>query len=175
MNTSLRPNPALILRAPRPADCLDIKAIHAEGLATGHACFRDRPIEWGEFEDSFAVALVAQVAGSVVGWAGVSAASPRPVLAGVGEVSVFVAAACARRGIGRTLLGDVIRMSEAAGWWTLAANVFPENARGLRLLARCGFEALGTRRRLGLMAYGPMARQWRDVVMLERRSATAGR
>ncbi|MEM7644210.1 MAG: N-acetyltransferase family protein [Pseudomonadota bacterium] len=165
---------ALTLRPPRPGDGMEITAIHAEGLATGHASFRDAPYGWPEFEDSHALALVAESGGVLAGWSGLSATSGRSVYAGVGEVSTYVAAAFLGRGVGRALLDRLVADSEAAGWWTLVAQIFPENPASLALHRRAGFRVLGTRAGLGRMTYGPMARQWRDVVMLERRSGVAG-
>ncbi|PWJ20387.1 GNAT family N-acetyltransferase [Jannaschia seohaensis] len=164
----------MILRAPRPADGPEITAIHAEGLATGHASFRDRPMGWEEFEAGFALALLAEIDGAVAGFAGVAPTSSRAVYSGVGEVSVYVAARSLGRGVGRALLSRLVAESEAAGWWTLVAQIFPQNPASLALHRACGFEALGTRRGLGRMSYGPMAGRWRDVVMLERRSAVVG-
>lgn len=164
----------MILRAPRPRDGQEIAAIHAEGLATGHASFRSEPMGWDGFDAGFDLGLVAEIDGAVVGWAGLATTSRREVYAGVGEVSTYVSARMAGRGVGRALLGRLVRDSEAAGFWTLVAQIFPENEASLALHRRCGFRHVGLRRRLGRMAHGPRAGQWRDVVMLERRSAVAG-
>jgi len=42
------------------------------------------------------------------------------------------------------------------------------------LHAEFGFRLLGRRERVALMSYGPWAGQWRDTVLLERRSSTVG-
>ena len=173
------------LRPPVPADAPAITAIDAEGLQTGHATFRAEPHDWASFQRSFGtergVALVAEACeeGSnvpfLLGWAGVAPTSPRAVYAGVGEVSVYVAAAARGRGVGHRLLEGLVTASEAAGYWTLVAQVFPENEASIALHAAHGFRTLGTRERLGRMGYGPLEGRWRDVVMLERRSTVVGR
>ncbi|MEL6587966.1 MAG: GNAT family N-acetyltransferase, partial [Pseudomonadota bacterium] len=99
------------IRPPRPTDGMEIAAIHAEGLATGHASFRDDPMDWDAFADSFAQALIAEDGGMVLGFAGVSATSARPVYAGVGEVSTYVSLRAQRRGVGRALLSALIAES----------------------------------------------------------------
>ncbi|SDY94512.1 phosphinothricin acetyltransferase [Jannaschia faecimaris] len=162
------------LRPPRLTDGMEITAVHAEGLATGHASFRAEPITWVEFDDAYSIALVAEDHGAVMGWAALSATSPRDTYAGVGEVSTYVGAQAARRGVGRALLSRLVTDSETQGWWTLVAQIFPENPGSLALHRACGFEVLGTRTRLGRMTHGPLAGQWRDVVMMERRSRRAG-
>jgi L-amino acid N-acyltransferase YncA len=67
--------------------------------------------------------------------------------------------------VGRALLGELVRSSEAAGIWTLQAGVFPENEASLGLHRACGFRIVGLR-----TAIGKHRGVWRDVVLLERRS-----
>jgi L-amino acid N-acyltransferase YncA len=101
----------------------------------------------------------------VEGWAALSAVSPRPVYAGVAEVSVYVAEQARGRGVGRALLAELIRLSEQAGFWTLQAGIFPENVASIALHESQGFRLVGIRERLG-----QMNGRWRDVCLLERRS-----
>jgi L-amino acid N-acyltransferase YncA len=106
----------------------------------------------------------------VLGWAALSPASARPVYRGVGEVSIYVDPALRRRGVGSTLLGALIEASERAGFWTLHAGIFPENAASIALHERFGFALVGVRRRIGQMPDG----RWRDVWLYERRSLLVG-
>jgi phosphinothricin acetyltransferase len=71
--------------------------------------------------------------------------------------------------VGAALLGELVRASESAGVWTLQAGIFPENAASLKLHERCGFRVVGRRERIGRRDG-----RWRDVVLMERRSATVG-
>jgi len=102
----------------------------------------------------------------VVGWAAVSGVSDRCAYGGVVEASVYVAESARRQGAGRLLLERLIASSETAGVWTIQAGVFPENEASLRLLERVGFVVVGRRTRLG-----KLNGIWRDVLLLERRSA----
>jgi L-amino acid N-acyltransferase YncA len=106
----------------------------------------------------------------VLGWAALGPTSTRPCYRGVGEVSVYVDPANARRGIGRALLGALIDASERDGFWTLKAGIFPENVGSIALHERLGFQLVGVSRRIGQMPDG----RWRDVVLFERRSAVVG-
>jgi phosphinothricin acetyltransferase len=101
--------------------------------------------------------------------------SDRCVYAGVVEHSVYMDPAAQGKGIGRHLLDGLADSTESAGIWTIQSGIFPENTRSLRLHRLSGFEVVGTRRRLGRMTYGPLAGRWRDVIMIERRSAVTGR
>ena len=71
------------------------------------------------------------------------------------------------RGVGRALLERLVADSEAGGIWTLQAGIFPENLASVALHRRCGFRVVGQRERLGRL-HG----EWRDVLLLERRSAS---
>lgn len=94
--------------------------------------------------------------------------------AGVVEHSVYVDPAAQGRGVGRRLLEALVDSTEAEGIWTIQGGVFPENTASLVLHESAGFRVVGTRLRVGRMSSGPLAGQWRDVVLLERRSAVTG-
>ncbi len=168
----------LTVRVPEPTDGRAISRIDAEGLATGHASFRDKPHDWDSFSASYltgrGLALVAEDDNGIAAWVGVSPTSARHVYRGVGEVSIYVSADRKGRGIGHHLLAALIQTTEQKGYWTLVAQIFPENEASLKLHAACGFQTLGTRKKLGQMSYGPHEGKWRDVILLERRSKIVG-
>jgi L-amino acid N-acyltransferase YncA len=155
-----------------------VRDIYATGIATGHATFETEPPSWAAFDVSKLPAhrLVAlDSSGTVLGWAAASAVSDRCVYAGVVEHSVYVDSSAQGRGIGRVLLAGLATSTEAAGIWTMQAGIFPENTASLRLHEKAAFRIVGTRQRVGKMTYGPLAGQWRDVIMIERRSTITGR
>ena len=154
-----------------------VEGIYAAGIATGHATFEAAPPDWPAFDaaklsDQRLVAVTPT--GQVLGWAAASSVSDRCVYAGVVEHSVYVTPAAQGGGVGRLLLQALIDSAETVGIWTIQAGIFPENAASLRLHEAVGFKVVGIRRRLGKMAHGPLAGQWRDVIMVERRSRTVG-
>lgn len=147
------------------------REIYAQGIATGNATFEAQVPDWALWDARHLPAprLVAYAGEELVGWAALSPYSARPVYRGVAEVSVYVATAARGRGLGRALLQELVARSEAAGIWTLQAGIFAENAASLALHQACGFRLVGRRERLGQM-HGI----WRDVILLERRSAIVG-
>ena len=159
------------IRPMAPPDWPGVRAVYLEGIATGNATFETEAPQWDRWDAAHSAAcrLVAENAGAVLGFAALSPVSARRVYAGVAEISVYVAEQARGSGIGGALLSELVRASEAAGLWTLQAGIFPENHASLRLHQKCGFRVLGVRERVGCMAG-----RWRDVVLLERRSATAG-
>jgi phosphinothricin acetyltransferase len=88
---------------------------------------------------------------------------------------VYVAAAARGQGIGSQLLQELIRVTEAQGIWTIQSSIFPENEASMVLHIRNGFRVVGRREQIARMEYGPYAGQWRDTVLIERRSAIVGR
>lgn len=146
--------------------------IYQEGLDTGNASFETDAPSWSSFDAAHLTKhrfVVVDDTGDVVAWSALSPVSSRCVYAGVAESSVY-AAACGRgRGAGRQALAAVIESSERDGIWTLQAGIFPENTPSLRLHELMGFRVVGIRERVG-RHHG----QWRDVILLERRSKVAG-
>nr|WP_319483111.1 GNAT family N-acetyltransferase [uncultured Cohaesibacter sp.] len=165
-------------RAPREGDVTALSAIDAAGLATGHASFRSDPYDWQKFARTYledkGFALVAEVDGQLAGWAGVAMVSDRCVYRGVGEVSIYIAPAGKGQGVGRATLEALIRLSEERGYWSLIAQIFPENEASLALHRACGFRTVGTREKVGRMSFGPLKDTWRDTLMMERRSRIVG-
>ncbi|MNU08178.1 hypothetical protein D3C72_2541010 [compost metagenome] len=62
-------------------------------------------------------------------------------------------------------MNELIDLSEKNGFWTLQAGIFPENTSSLKLHKNIGFREVGKREKLG-----KLNGQWRDVLLLERRS-----
>lgn len=128
-------------------DWPQVRAVHAEGIATGHATFEAAPPPtWDAFDAGKTPEhrLIARDgAGALLGWAATSPVSARPVYAGVLEHSVYVAAAARGRGVGALLLSELIASTEDSGAWTLQASIFTENTASLALHERAGFRRVG--------------------------------
>ena len=155
-----------------------VLAIYEQGIQTSQATFESAPpASWEDWCASKLneCSLVACREGQVVGWAAISPFSKRRCYAGVAEVSLYVGQDWRGRGIGDALFVALIERSEAEGIWTLQAKIFAENEASLHLHAKHGFRRVGVREKLAQMAYGPLEGQWRDVVLMERRSKVVGR
>jgi L-amino acid N-acyltransferase YncA len=151
------------------ADWPSVCAIYLEGIATKLATFETSAPTWEKWDSnhlSFArLAAIAENEGRLAGWAALSPVSNRSVYSGVAEVSVYVAREFQGMGVGRALLERLIVQSEQNGIWTLQASVFPENESSLELHGSCGFREVGIREKIG-----KLNGNWRDTVLLERRS-----
>lgn len=67
------------------------------------------------------------------------------------------------------MLGRLVAVSEADGYWTLQGQVMADNAASRALLSNAGFREVGRRER-----YGHIDGVWCDVILMERRSTRAG-
>ena len=145
--------------------------VYAEGIATGNATFETEVPTWEAWDSSHLSEhrLVALCDDEVVGWAALSPVSDRCVYGGVVEHSVYVAEAARGQGVGQRLLEQLIAATEATGIWTIQTGIFPENEASVSLHERVGFEVVGRRKRLG-----KLNGEWRDVLLLERRSEVVG-
>ncbi|MBE3569622.1 MAG: N-acetyltransferase [Bacillales bacterium] len=159
------------IRSFRKEDWLQVKEIYEQGIVTGKATFETSAPSFEKWKSTIAsnLCLVAEDEESIQGWCKISNVSDRCVYGGVGEVSVYVRDGSRGRGVGKLLLQTMIKESEARGYWTLSAGVFPENIPSLRLHQSVGFHEVGIRQRIG-----KLKGVWRDVVLLERRSQIVG-
>lgn len=152
-------------------------AIYKQGIQTSQATFESEPpADWEAWNATKLsnCSLVARVDGQVVGWAALSPFSKRVCYAGVAEVSLYVDQEWRGQGFGSALLKALIDRSEARGLWTLQAKILAENHASIHVCAKHGFRQVGIREKLAKMTYGPYLGQWRDVVLMERRSKVVG-
>jgi L-amino acid N-acyltransferase YncA len=146
---------------------LVVREIYAQGIATRNATFETVVPEWSEWDGRHlpVCRLVALCGDEVVGWAALSGVSSRQVYRGVAEVSVYVAADAQGQGIGSALLAALIAESERNGIWTLQAGILAENAASIHMHEKGGFRVVGRREKIG-----QLDGQWRNTVLMERRS-----
>lgn len=171
---------------PMPPDLWPaVREIYRQGIATDNATFETELPGWETWDrshhqncrlialkpgDAAVPEILVSLDGTdVLGWAALSPISSRRAYAGVAEVSVYVAESARGRGVGKALLQSLVHASEASGIWTLQAGIFPENVASIALHKLCGFQEVGIRRRIA-----KLADRWRDVMLLERRSANVG-
>jgi L-amino acid N-acyltransferase YncA len=149
-----------------------VKKIYEQGIASGNATFETIVPDWENWDKKFLprCRLVAIENGEVTGWAALSPVSQRIVYKGVAEVSVYVAETGRGKGTGKALLSKLVTESEGHNIWTLQAGIFPENEASIHIHLLCGFRIVGRRERIG-----KMKNNWRDTLLLERRSSIAGR
>ncbi len=148
-----------------------VKTIYEEGIATGDATFEADAPDWEQWNKSHLrdCRLVAKSSDEIIGWFALSPVSDRCAYVGVAEGSLYVKSSARGQGVGKTLLKAAIEESERIGIWTLQSGTFPENTASIAMQKACGFREVGVREKIGCMNG-----QWRDVVLMERRSKVVG-
>jgi L-amino acid N-acyltransferase YncA len=108
-------------------------------------------------------AVVAQVDGEIIGWAGVGPYRDRECYRGVGEFSMYVRRDWRRRGVGDLLLAGLISEAERLGLWKLLSRIFPFNEASRALCRKHGFREVGVYEK-----HARLDGRWLDVVIVER-------
>jgi L-amino acid N-acyltransferase YncA len=107
--------------------------------------------------------LVADLHGTVVGWASLNRFNPRPAYDQVADFSVYVERAWRGKGVGRTLLDHLIDRARAIGFHKMVLAAMAFNTAGIALYARSGFERVGVYRE-----QGQLEGRWVDVLIMEK-------
>lgn len=157
-----------MIREMTAADWPAVKRIYEEGIATGFATFETEAPSYEEWDAThLAVCRFVYVndRGEVLGWIVLSPVSDRCVYGGVAEETVYVSENARGQGVASALFEALIPASEAEGFWTLQAGMFPENEASIKVHEKTGFRAIGRREKIG-----QMNGVWRDTLLLERRS-----
>lgn len=157
-----------------PEDWPSVERIYAQGIEDGEATFEVATPSWEAFDAGRLPGLrivAVDETDAVRGWVAASPVSSRPAYRGVVEHSVYIDREARGRGLGRLLLDAFISAADAAEIWTIQSSIFPENTASLRLHEAAGFRVVGRRERIAQARIGPHAGQWRDTILIERRTS----
>lgn len=152
-------------------DSKRVLEIYGIGIDSRNATFETSIPNWDEWDSKHLKhsRFLQEENGIILGWIALSSVSSRYAYRGVAEVSVYVDLKHAGKGIGSTLMEEVIKSSEENGIWTLQSSVFPENKATLRLHEKFGFRIIGKRERVA-----SLDGIWRNTILLERRIVIVG-
>lgn len=159
------------IRDASEADMPAVQAIYAHHVLHGLGTFEEMPPPVDDITARHAAIvaaglpwLVAEIDGRVAGFAYAGPFRARAAYRFTVEDSVYVGAGFARRGVGRALLGQLIRRCEAGPWRQMLAVIGDSGNDGSLGLHRAfGFTNVGTMKSVGFKHGG-----WVDVVMMQR-------
>lgn len=162
---------SIVIRPLADADLPAITQIYGHYVAHSTATFELDPP--GEAEMAARVAavraldlpyLVAEQAGTILGFAYAGAYRPRPAYRFTVEDSIYLTPGHTGKGIGHALLTAIIDHCERGPWRQMIAVVGDSaNIASVRLHRRLGFQAVGTLVNVGFKFGG-----WVDTVLLQR-------
>jgi L-amino acid N-acyltransferase YncA len=170
MTVSSNIKPDLVkIRPVRMDDAAAIAEIYNQGIEARIATFEtvlrtpaDIEVNIRNAENRFPY-LVAEIDGTVLGWASVSTYRPRECYRGIGEFSIYVHEDARGKGVGKVLLPALIEAAEQAGFWKLLSRVFLFNTGSRKLCAAFGFREVGVYEK-----HAKLDDEWLDVVIVER-------
>lgn len=149
----------------------EVVEIYKQGLATNIATFQNDLPQWEDWNkghlDFCRISIYEN--NKMLGWTALTPVSSRCVYAGVAEVSVYIAQNERGKGIGKILLNELIKQSEANGIWMLQSGIFSENQSSIKLHEKCGFRMVGYREKIG-----KKNGIWKDNILMEYRSKNIG-
>jgi len=108
-------------------------------------------------------AIVAEIDGEIVGWAGAGPYRERECYRGIGEFSMYVRRDWRFRGIGNLLVGSLISEARRLGLWKLVSRIFLFNEASRALCRKHGFREVGVYEK-----HARLDGHWLDVVIVER-------
>ena len=164
------------IRDATPADVAAVAAIYAHHVRTGFGTFDEEPPSPALMAERMSQVaelrlpyLVAVGDGNVVGYAYAAPYRARSGYRFTVEDSIYVAPDAQRRGIGASLLRDIVSRCGGAGLRQMIAVIGDSgNAASIRVHAKCGFRPVGTLRDVGFKAG-----RWVDAVIMQRALGTA--
>lgn len=160
---------SLAIRPARLDDAAAICDIYNQGIEDGDATLEtrlrsvDEQRAWLASRDERHPVLVAERAGSIVGWGSLNAFNPRAAYDHVSDFSVYVARASRGAGIGRGLLEKLIETAREIGYHKMVLAAFDWNLPGIALYKRMGFRQVGVYRE-----QGRLNGRWVDTVIMEK-------
>jgi len=152
-------------RPATPQDAAAIARIYNEGIEDRVATFETQlrtEEDTHAWFDGVHPVVVAEQNGQVVGFGATSNYRNRACYAGIAEVSVYVARAARKGGVGRVVMQALLQEAEKAGFWKLVSRVFVDNQASRRLIASVGFREVGIYEK-----HGKLDGVWRDVLIVE--------
>lgn len=157
------------VRTASAGDAAAIAEIYNQGIEDRVATYETEPRSLKEQQAWFRSitghypAIVAEIDGQIVGWAGAGAYRARECYRGIGEFSMYVRRDWRGRGVGDLLVAALITEAERLGLWKLLSRIFPFNEASLALCRKHGFREVGVYEK-----HARLDARWLDVVIVER-------
>lgn len=158
----------LDLRPAVAADLPAINAIYNHYVGSSTATYQTRPmspqerVAWFARHDGLHPVIVAEVDGTIVGWASLGEFHKREAYRNTVESSVYVRHDRRRLGIGKALLAEIILQARVIGHHTIVALIDSEQAASIVLHEHAGFARVGRLHQVGYK-FG----RWLDVIYMQ--------
>ena len=105
--------------------------------------------EWFRSHNSRNPLITAVYSGKIAGWASLSPVSGRCAYSESAEISVYVSGAFRRKGIGKQLIAEILRLAKEEKLHTIIARISIENKISLNMFENLGFFHAGLLKEIG--------------------------
>ncbi|MBV9043129.1 MAG: N-acetyltransferase [Acidimicrobiia bacterium] len=159
----------MLVRLAQAADVEAIRAIYNLEVLESTVTFdlvprsHDDQREWLAAHSGAHPAVVAVDGEDVAGFGSLSPYKDRPAYSTTVEDSVYVHRGRRGQGVGKAILGELLRLATTHGFHAVIARIVGDHEASLALHRGCGFELVGTEKEVG-RKFG----RWLDVVELQR-------
>ena len=157
------------IRPAREDDATAICAIYNQGIEERVATLETElrtPAErrqWMTIRGARHPVVVAEHAGSVLGWASLNSFNPRRAYDHVADLSVYVERGWRGKRVGRALIDHLVAVARDLAYHKLVLAAFPTNVQGMALYERVGFRTVGIYHEQGMLDG-----KWVDVIVMEK-------
>lgn len=162
--------PDLLIRPYRPTDIPAVTQIYGHYVRDTVITFETEEPDEAEMKRRFDAIvekghplLIAELNGSVVGYAYASTYRPRAAYRFTCEDSIYLAPDAVGKGLGSTLLARLIEDSSKAGLKQMLAVITAERTNSIRLHEKHGFRMIGRYEALGFKFD-----RWLDIIHMQR-------
>lgn len=162
--------PDLLIRPYRPTDIPAVTQIYGHYVRDTVITFETEEPDEAEMKKRFDAIvekghplLIAELNGSVVGYAYASTYRPRAAYRFTCEDSIYLAPDAVGKGLGSALLARLIEDSSKAGLKQMLAVITAERTNSIRLHEKHGFRMIGRYEALGFKFD-----RWLDIVHMQR-------
>lgn len=157
------------IRPATPADAEATAAIYNHEVLGSTVTFDmvtrtvEQQAEWLSARSGALEVVVAELDGTVAGFASLSPFRERPAYRTTVENSVYVHRDYRGKGVGRALMAEIVEIAEARGFHTVIAHIVADHEASIRLHRSLGFELVGIEREVG-RKFG----RWLDVAIMQK-------
>lgn len=159
----------ITIRPATPDDAAAVAVIYNQGIEDRIATLEtelrsaDERRQWMAARGERHPVIVAEQAGSVIGWGSLNPFNPRRAYDHVVDLSLYVERGSRGHGAGRLLLTRLVALARGLGYHKMVLAAFPFNVAGMALYERLGFATVGVYRE-----QGQLDGKWVDVIVMER-------
>ncbi len=129
---------------------------------TTHLCTEEERQEWFTSHDTTTPVIVAEQEGEIIGWGALSPFETACTFHKTVENSVYVHHKFQRKGVGKSILNELIRLAQEAGVISIIASISSDQYASIALHKATGFREVGKLKKVGYKF-----NQYRDLLYMQ--------